>query len=52
MDRTQNSLSDMATLWGQFSTSEKKKFRQTYGDIASLMSVLVKEPLFRAAMRF
>ena len=44
-DLTQNSRSDLATLWGQFSTSEKKKFRETYGDIASLMSVPVEEPL-------
>ena len=49
---TQNNLSDMAILWGQFSASEKKKFRETYGDIASLISVPVEEPLLRAAMRF
>ena len=45
MDLTQNSLSDLAILWGQCSISEKKKFRETYDDIASLMSVPVKEPL-------
>ena len=51
-DLTQNSLSDLIILWGQFSTFEKMKFRETYGDIASLISVPVKEPLLRAAMRF
>ena len=51
-DLTQNSLFDLAILWGQFSTSEKKKFRETYDDIASLISVPVEESLLRAAMRF
>ena len=51
-DLTQNSLSDLAILWGQFSASKKKKFRETYGDIASLISVPIEEPLLRAAMRF
>ena len=44
-DLTQNSLSDLAILWGQFSIPEKKTFRETYGDIASLISVRVEEPL-------
>ena len=52
MDLTQNSLSDLAILCGQFSTSEKKKFREIYGDITSLISMPVEEPLLRAAMRF
>ena len=52
MDLIQNSLSDLAILWRQFNTSEKKKFRKTYGDIASLILVPVEEPLLRAAMRF
>ena len=51
-DLTQNSLSDLAILWGQFSASEKKKFRETYGDIASLISMPVEAPLLRAAIRF
>ena len=42
----------MVTLWGQFSTSEKKKFREIYGDITSLISMPVEEPLLRTAMRF
>ena len=43
---------DLATLWEQFGILEKKTFRETYGDIASLISVPVKEPLLRAALRF
>ena len=51
-DLTQNRLSDLATLWEQFSILEKKRFRETYGDIVSLISVPVEESLLRAAMRF
>ena len=51
-DFTQNSLSDLATLWGQFYLSERKRFRETYDDIASLISVPIKEPLLRTTMRF
>ena len=40
---TQNGLSDLATLWGQYSISKKQTFRKTYGDIASLISVSVEE---------
>ena len=49
---TQNGLSDLATLWGQYSISEKQTFRKTYGDIASLISVPLEEPLLRATLRF
>ena len=51
-DLTQNRLSDLATLWEQFSISKKKRFRDIYGDIASLILVPVEEPLLRAVMRF
>ena len=51
-DLTQNSLSDLAILWGQFSLSERKRFRETYDDIASLISMPVEEPLLRVVMRF
>ena len=51
-DLTQNRLSDLATLWEQFSISEKKKFRENYGDITSLISVPVKESLLQATLRF
>ena len=49
---TQNGLSDLATLLGQYSISEKQTFRKTYGDIASLISVLVEEPVLRATLKF
>ena len=49
---TQSGLSDLATLWGQYSTSEKQTFRKTYGNIASLISVPVEEPVLKAALRF
>ena len=49
---TQSFLSDLATLWGQFGMSEKQKFCEIYGDIASLISVPIEEPVFRAALRF
>ena len=48
----QNDLSDLATLWGQFSSLTKKRFHETYGAIASLISVPVEEPVLLAAMRF
>ena len=51
-DLIQNCLSDLATIWGQFDISEKKKFRETYGDITSLISVPIEEPVLRAALRF
>ena len=51
-DFTQNHPSNLASLWGQFGTSKKKKFRETYGDITSLISVPFEEPVLRAALRF
>ena len=51
-DLTQNRPSDLVTLWEQVGTSEKKKFRETYGDIASLISIPIEKPLLRAAMKF
>ena len=42
---TQNRLSDLATLWEQFGISKKKRFHETYGDIASLILVPIEEPL-------
>ena len=51
-DFTQHRLFDLAALWEQFGISAKKRFRETYGDIASLIAMLVEEPLLRATMRF
>ena len=52
MDFTQNCLSDLTTLWGQFGTSERPKFRESYVDIASLISVPLEKPVLRASLRF
>ena len=49
---TQNHLSDLVTLWEQFGTSKKKQFCETYGDIASLTSIPLEEPVLREALRF
>ena len=51
-DLTQNCLSDLATLWGLYGISEKKKFRETHDDITSLISIPIEETLLREAMRF
>ena len=51
-DLTQNCLSDLATLWEHFGISKKKRFRETYGDITSLILVPIEEPLLRAIIRF
>ena len=45
IDLIQNHLSDLATLWAQFGTSEKKKFYETYNNIAFLMLVPIEELL-------
>ena len=51
-DFTQNCLFDLVTLWGQFGISKKQKFRKTYSDIASLISVPIEEPVLQATLRF
>ena len=51
-DFTQGCLSDLATLWGQFGISERQKFRKTYDDIASLISVPIEQLILRATLRF
>ena len=52
MDFTQFCLSDLTTLWGKFGISKKQKFYKIYSDIASLISVLIEEPVLRVALRF
>ena len=42
---TWNRMSDSATLWEQFGISKKKRFRETYGEKASLISIPVEKPL-------
>ena len=51
-DFSQNCLSDLDTLWGQFNISEKQTFRKIYSDIASLISVPIEKPVLQAALRF
>ena len=51
-DITQNCMSDLVTLWGQFGISKKQKFRKTYDDIASLILVPIEEPVLQATLRF
>ena len=51
MDFTRNYLSDLAILWRQFGTSERKEFHKTYGDIASLILVPIEELVLRASLR-
>ena len=51
-DFTQNDLSNLTTLWGQFGISEKQKFPETYSNITSLTSVPIEKPILQAALRF
>ena len=50
-DFTQNHLSGLATLWGQFGISKRQKFYETCDDIASLILVPFEEPVFQEALR-
>ena len=51
-DLTQNYHYDLATFWKLVGPSKKKSFRETYGDIASLILVPTKKMMLWAAMRF
>ena len=48
----QNDLTELAKLWEQVSGSNKKKFCDQYGQIASLIAIKVDESLIRAAIQF
>ena len=52
MELKQNDLTDLAKLWEQVSGSNKKKFCDQYGQIASLIAVKVDESLIRVAIQF
>ena len=52
MDLEQNKLTELAGLWELVSGPNKKKFYDLYGQIASLITVKVDEPLIRAAIQF
>ena len=52
VDLEQNKLTELAGLWELVSGSNKRKFYDLYGQIASLITVKVDEPLIRAAIQF
>ena len=52
MDLEQNKLTKLASLWKLISGPNKRKFYDLYGQIASLITVKVDEPLIRAAIQF
>ena len=52
VDLSQNKLTELAGLWELVSGPNKRKFYDLYGQIASLITVEVDEPLIRAAIQF
>ena len=52
VDLSQNKLTELAGLWELVSGPNKRKFYDLYGQIASLITVEVDEPLIKAAIQF
>ena len=52
IDLMQNKLIELVGLWELVSGPNKRKFYNQYGQIASLITVEVDEPLVRAAINF
>ena len=52
VDLAQNKLTELAGLWELVNGPNKKKFYDLYGQIASLITVNVDEPLIRVAIQF
>ena len=52
VDLVQNKLTELASLWELVSGPNKRKFYDLNGQIASLITVEVDEPLIRAAIQF
>ena len=52
MDLAQNKLIELAGLWELVSGPNKRKFYDLYGQIASLITVEIDEPLIKAAIEF
>ena len=52
MDLEQNRLIELASLWELVNGPNKRKFYDLYGQITSLITVKVDEPLIRAAIQF
>ena len=51
VDLSQNKLTELASLWELVIGPNKRKFYDLYGQIASLITVKVDEPLIRAAIQ-
>ena len=51
-DLEQNKLTKLASLWELASGPNKRRFYDLYGQIASLITVKVDEPLIRVAIQF
>ena len=52
VDIKQNQLTELASLWELVSGPNKRKFYDLYGQITSLITVIVDEPLIKAAIQF
>ena len=52
VDLAQNKLTELADLWELVGGPNKRKFYDLYGQIASLITVEVDEPLIRAVIQF
>ena len=52
VDLVQNKLTELAGLWELVSGPNKRKFYDLNGQIASLITVEVDEPLVRVAIQF
>ena len=52
VDLEQNKLTELAGLWELVSGPNKRKFYDLYGQIASLITVKIDEPLIRAVIQF
>ena len=52
IDLAQNRLTELAGMWELVSGPNKRRFYDQYGQIASLITIKVDEPLVRAAIQF
>ena len=52
VDLAQNKLTELTDLWELVSEPNKRKFYDLYGQIASLITIEVDEPLIKAAIQF
>ena len=52
VDLVQNKLTKLTGLWELVSGPNKRRFYDQYGQIASLITMEVEDPLIRAAIQF